>query len=246
MTFTLLGYDRDTGAVGLAMASAMPAIGGIAPRFRPGVGVMVTQHFPNLFMADAMLDELATMPAGGHPGHLYTSIGSFVPALRQYGYATFGGLLFGWTGHRCEPLADHVCEQDCLALGHSLPDPVVLSAMVERFCSTGGPFADRLLSALIAGNAIATATEDKNSGRRRILSSCLMVWAPDYPDVEELPIDFRVDLHQRPVLALAEILNEYRAMPRPMRWRPEPLVVAGAGKGSNEPPDDASHDGQSS
>ncbi|MEM6901773.1 MAG: DUF1028 domain-containing protein [Pseudomonadota bacterium] len=221
MTFSLLAYDDETGAVGLSSASCWPAIGGIVPRFRPGVGVVATQHFAHLLMAETMLDELAAITGQAHPGHLSSSIENFAPANRQYAYATFKGQLFGWTGDHCSPLADHLADGDCLAIGNMLVSEEVLAAMVERFNSTSGPLADRLLSALMAGDAMG-------GDKRGRMSASLQVWSPDYPDIDECPIDFRVDLDERPIAALTEILTEYRAKPRPMPWRPSPgLTDAG-------------------
>ena len=212
MTFTLIAIDRTSGEIGLTGASCWPALGSVLARFRPGVGVVVTQHFANLMMAETILDALGSRSDRDHPGHLADSIRSFAPATRQYGYATLDGHLFGWTGDSCEAAAGHVADRDCVAIGNTLVDEQVLAAMVERFSSTTGPLTDRLLSALIAGDAMG-------GDRRGRLSACLQVWAPTYPDIDECPIDFRVDLHDQPVQALTDILTEYRARPRPMARR---------------------------
>jgi uncharacterized Ntn-hydrolase superfamily protein len=218
MTFSLLAFDRETGAVGLASASFWPAVGSVVPRFRPGIGIVATQHYAHLLMAETMLDELAESDRKQHPGHLASSLSSFSPSMRQYGYVTFSGQLYAWTGEDCTQIAGHRVEGDCLAIGNMLASEEVLAAMVERFNSTGGPFEDRMLSALMAGDAMG-------GDRRGRMSACLMVWPTGYPDVDECPVDFRVDLHERPVTALTEILTEYRAMPRPMPWSPEPPAV---------------------
>ncbi len=213
MTFTLIAIDRQTGEIGATSASMWPALGSVLPRFRPGVGLVVTQHYAHLMMAETMLSELEQRHGLEHPGHLATSISSFVPSSRQYGYATLDGHLFGWTGDACEPVNGHFADDDCVAIGNMLANDRVLPAMVERFSSTSGPLCDRLLSALMAGDAMG-------GDRRGRLSAFVQVWAPTYPDVDECPIDFRVDLHDRPVQALTEILTEYRAQPRPMPWQP--------------------------
>ena len=217
MTFTLIAIDRETGELGVTSASCWPALGGLVPRFRPGVGVVATQNFSNLMMAETMLDELARLPAGDHPGHLGASISSFKPAVRQYGYATFRGHLFGWTGDDCTGIKGHLADDQCVAIGNTLASEDVLSAMVERFTSTRGPLADRLLSALMAGQAMG-------GDARGPMAACLNIWSPNYPDGDECPIDFRVDLHDAPVQALTEIMTEYRAQPRPMVWRPDPIT----------------------
>jgi len=47
MTFSILGFDRSDGDLGVAVQSKFPGVGGLVPYGEAGVGVVATQAFAN-------------------------------------------------------------------------------------------------------------------------------------------------------------------------------------------------------
>ncbi len=58
MTYSILGHDRSTGALGVAVQSKFPGVGSLVPYGRAGVGVVATQAFGNPMHGTVGLDLL--------------------------------------------------------------------------------------------------------------------------------------------------------------------------------------------
>lgn len=224
MTFSLLGFDEVTGSVGIAGAASIPSAGASLPYFADGIGLIVTQNYPNVLLARSIGAALEQNRPVEPPGHFADILTPFEPAFRQYGYITFDGRLFAWTGSGCGACAGQIVDSDCAAVGHDLPGRDVLAAMVDRFQTTGGPFPDRLASALAAGEAVAMSHHDPaqaaSIARNGYGSAYLMVFDPLFPDTDRLPLDIRIDWQDGAVGALADLLTVRRTSPQPMPLSP--------------------------
>ena len=57
-TYSIVARCARTGELGVALASAVPAVGSMCPYVRPGLGAVTTQSWVNPYLASAILDLL--------------------------------------------------------------------------------------------------------------------------------------------------------------------------------------------
>jgi uncharacterized Ntn-hydrolase superfamily protein len=193
-TYSIVGRCGRTGEFGAAVASAVPAVGGICLYMRPRVGAVSTQSWVNPYLALALLESLAAGSAAagalqhavsGDPASEFRQLGVIGPA--GDGAAWTGSGCTGWCGHRTAP--DHAVQ------GNMLTGPEVLDAMSSAF-GAGRDLAldERLMSALEAGQAVG------GDRRGRQSAALAVIGAEDYRRV-----DLRVDEHARPVAELRRV-----------------------------------------
>ena len=58
-TFSIAAHCSRTGQLGVAVASAVPAVGGLCPYLRAGIGAVTTHSWVNPYLALRSLDGLA-------------------------------------------------------------------------------------------------------------------------------------------------------------------------------------------
>ncbi len=58
-TFTIIALCPGTGHLGIAVATAVPAVGAICPFTRAGIGAVSTQSWVNPYLAIGVLDNIA-------------------------------------------------------------------------------------------------------------------------------------------------------------------------------------------
>ncbi|KNY19529.1 DUF1028 domain-containing protein [Methylobacterium sp. ARG-1] len=194
-TFSIAAHCSRTGQLGVAVASAVPAVGGLCPYIRAGIGAVTTQSWVNPYLALRILDGLA----GGQ-----TSDAALAAALkiddrsdlRQIGLVDAGGAAAAWTGAGCTAEAGHRTGPGYAVQGNMLAAPGVIDAMVRAFeTGAGCDLDERLMRALEAG-------DDAGGDRRGKQSAALKIVArEDYPC-----LDLRVDEHAAPVAELRRIL----------------------------------------
>lgn len=198
MTYTLLGCDAETGALFVALASRWPAVGGIVPYFRSGVGLVCAQHHAVSAMAEAVLDKMA----GGMPPDqaLTLVVPAFEPARRQLAALDLESRYAHWTGEAVDWHTGHAEAPGLLAIGNMLASPEVPRIALQAFREAEHlPLTRRLLYALRAGEA---AGGDKR-GRE---AAALRIWPAAYPVIDHLPIDFRADEDADPIGVLERTL----------------------------------------
>ncbi|SFI15353.1 DUF1028 domain-containing protein [Methylobacterium brachiatum] len=210
-TFSIAAHCSRTGQLGVAVASAVPAVGGLCPYIRAGIGAVTTQSWVNPYLALRILDGLA----GGQ-----TSDAALAAALetddrsdlRQIGLVDAGGAAAAWTGAGCTAEAGHRTGPGYAVQGNMLAAPGVIDAMAWAFENGAGCDLDeRLMRALEAGDDAGGDRRGKQSAALRIVAR------EDYPC-----LDLRVDEHAVPVAELRRILAVARrqlvpfvaAMPR--------------------------------
>ena len=109
------------------------------------------------------------------------------------GSATFTGqACFDWAGGRTGP--------GWAAQGNILVSGETVDALAETFEGSSGPLAERLLSALAAGEAAG-------GDRRGRQSAALLVVCPGggYAGMSDVAVDLRVDDHPEPIEELARL-----------------------------------------
>jgi uncharacterized Ntn-hydrolase superfamily protein len=150
MTYSILGWDADTGEMGGAIQSHFFGVGPLSLWMEPGIGVVATQmirdpsHGPRaLACLDGGLDPEATIE-----GLLQ---GDPAAAVRQVAILDVRGRTATYTGAACIPAAGGVSAHGCAAQGAMLSATDSWVEMATAFENSPGPLANRLLAALDAG-----------------------------------------------------------------------------------------------
>ncbi len=195
-TFSIVARDPETGDLGVAIATAAPAVGAVAPHAIPGVAAISTQSFVNV---DIGRKAVRIAELGVRIGDAIESLLKIDPHKE---YRQVIGVdresAYGYTGSRCIPWAGHIVENDLAVAGNIIAGPQVLEAMIKAYRGSGGqPFPVRLLSAIKAGEEAGGDTRGKQSAALLIASK--------NPRWE---YNLRVDDHPDPVNELIRIYGK--------------------------------------
>jgi uncharacterized Ntn-hydrolase superfamily protein len=215
MTFSIAAADIDKGDWGIAVASKFPCVGAVVPWARAGVGAVATQSWANTSFGP---EGLALMGAGVEaPGALDRLLLSDEGREdRQVGFVDASGRPATFTGSKCMDWAGGVTGAGFAAQGNILAGEAVVAELARAFVETEGDLCDRLLAALIAGDA---AGGDKR-GRQ---SAALLVVREGggYEGRNDRYIDLRVDDHADPINELVRI---FEVWDESMLVRNDPLL----------------------
>lgn len=193
MTFSITARCSTTGDLGIAISTAVPAVGRRCPFVKYGVGAIATQSFTNVRLGETGLKllELGLTPEHAIEILLEEDEGR---ELRQAAAVDAQGRVFAYTGSKCVEWAGHVVGEDFAVAGNMLVGSQVVQEMKGSFESSSGELSERLLQALEAGQA---AGGDKR-GRQ---SAALLVGSKE----DRLYYNLRVDDHPDPVAELRRI-----------------------------------------
>jgi uncharacterized Ntn-hydrolase superfamily protein len=203
-TFSIVARCPRTGALGVSVTTAVPAVGAICPYIVPGVGAASTQAWVNPYLAIAALDRLrAGEPA---PDALAAVIADDpASAVRQIGLVDAMGRAASFTGGDCTKWCGHIIGEGYAIQGNMLTGANVLGEMQRAFQSAEQEeLAERLILALEAGQAVGGDKRGKQS------ASVLVYGAEDYAEV-----DLRVDEHPLPVAEPRRVWGIFKLQTRP-------------------------------
>ena len=194
MTFSIVAHCPRTGQLGVAVSTAVPAVGSMCPYVRPGVGAVSTQSWVNPYLAIEALRLMERGDAG--PAALDAVLaGDAERDLRQVGLVDARGRAASWSGELCTDWAGHLVAEHVAIQGNMLVGEATVSAMAAAFHgAASSDLAERLLLAMEAGQA---AGGDKRG--RQSASLCV------YGDEEYALLDLRVDEHPDPVAELRRV-----------------------------------------
>lgn len=211
MTFSVVARCPRSGQLGVAVATAVPAVGSMCPFARARVGAVSTQSWVNPYLALNALDLMAQgVPAAQALADAMANDEG--RDLRQIGLVDAQGRSASWSGAACTGWFGHIAEPGFAVQGNMLVGGATIEAMAAAVrASEPLDLAERLLLAMEAGEA---AGGDK---RGRQSASLLVVDTEDYP-----LIDLRVDEHRHPVgelrrvwsVAKLQLLPFVQGMPR--------------------------------
>jgi len=194
MTFSVVARCPRSGQLGVAVATAVPAVGSMCPFARAGVGAVSTQSWVNPYLA---LDALGLLRQGMAAADALAQVmaGDAGRELRQVGIIDAQGRSAAWSGKACTDWYGHIVEPGFAVQGNMLVSGATVDAMASAMrASEPLELVERLLLAMEAGEA---AGGDKR-GRQ---SASLMVC-----DTEDYPlIDLRVDEHHHPIAELRRV-----------------------------------------
>lgn len=196
MTFSVVARDPETGAFGVATATAGPMVGALVPHTRRALGAAATQAMTNPYLA---IDALALLDSEPAATALRTALTDDPDAQRRQIILVDGaGGVEGWTGNQCLPYAGHLLGAGVAVAGNMLAGPAVLDSMMIAYEQALGRAG--LPGALLA--AIAAGAE-AGGDSRGIGSAALRVQG----DQAFAEVDLRVDWSTNPIPALAELLK---------------------------------------
>jgi uncharacterized Ntn-hydrolase superfamily protein len=209
MTFSIVGHLPDTAdggalSMGVAVASKFLAVGAAVPAAAADIGAIATQAFANLAYrpdglrllgegrsAQETLDALIAEDVGRDQ--------------RQAGVVDAAGRSATFTGPACHDWAGGRTGDGYAVQGNILTGPDVVEAMEKAWLGGEGRLADRLLTALTAGDLAG-------GDRRGRQSAALLVVrrAGGYGGTSDVEVDLRVDDHPDPVPELRRLLDLHR------------------------------------
>jgi len=201
MTFSIVACDPATGDLGVAVASRFPAVGAVVPWARAGVGAVATQSWAN---TDYGPDGLRLMGSGLPAGPALDAV--LEPDAdreeRQVGFVDAAGGAATFTGANCMDWAGGTNGDGFAAQGNILVGEQVVDELARAFTQTEGDLCDRLLAALLAGDA---AGGDR---RGRQSAALLVVRAGGgYEGRNDRYVDLRVDDHPDAPQELARLFG---------------------------------------
>jgi uncharacterized Ntn-hydrolase superfamily protein len=202
-TYSIAACDAKTRACGVAVQTNNLAVGASVPFAKSGVGAVASQFETNPHYGPRALELLAQ---GKSPEQVMKILlqedGNFEgqgPEARQVGIVSIDGRTFVhsgeevleamWAGSRSGP--------GYTIQGNGLAGPEVLAAMEKAFLKTQGSLGERLMRALVAGDAAG----GQKTGRE---SAALLVRTEDGWPID---IDLRVDHSGNPVADLQALFN---------------------------------------
>jgi len=200
VTYSIVARDPDTGEMGVATQSQAFAVGSSVPFALPGHGVIATQSMAEPMYGSVGLDLLQ---GGFTAQEVLTALSSVDPQPQRRQVAVLGvnGNLAAYTGDSCVDAAGHLIGDTCVALANMAASPLVWETMVERFENSGGPIAQRLLSALQAAEEAGGDFRGRRSAAIMVIRS-----TPTGRPWHDTVVDLRVDDSTDPVAALADLL----------------------------------------
>jgi uncharacterized Ntn-hydrolase superfamily protein len=203
-TFSIAARCPRTGMLGVAVSTAVPAVGALCPHVKPGVGAVTTQAWVNPYLGSRAIESLVE---GSDAAQTLDTILADDDArnVRQIGIVDAQGRAASWSGEDCTPWFGHRTGAGYAVQGNMLTGPEVIVEMESAFVASEPlELAERLLLALEAAQAVGGDKRGKQS------AALLVYHVEDYAWV-----DLRVDEHHQPVPELRRIWNIFLQQVRP-------------------------------
>jgi uncharacterized Ntn-hydrolase superfamily protein len=183
-TFSILGYDPDTGEIGGAVQSRVFAVGNGVLWGEAEVGMVATQAIVDVSYGPKGLQLLK---AGMSPAAILEAIWDSDPDPglngrdwpkkgRQFAVMDAMGNYAAFTGPEATPWAGHKGGKFCTAQGNILAGEAVVAGMVDAFEKTTGHLSLRLMAALDAGQAAGGDKRGMQSAAMLIVKKNGGVW----------------------------------------------------------------------
>jgi len=197
MTFSIIARCSKTSTLGVAVATAVPAVGSVVPHVEASVGAVATQAQTNVLYG---IEGLKLLKAGLPPqASLDTMLQKDVDReKRQVIIIDLQGRTAAFTGRENVEWKGHIVGKNYAVAGNMLVGNRVLKAMVESFETTKGNLAERLLKALEAG-------QEAGGDKRGRMSAALLVAGEQWISETRPVLDLRVDAHHDPVAELRRV-----------------------------------------
>ena len=195
-TFSIAARCKRTGMLGVAVSTAVPAVGAICPFVEAGVGAIATQSWVNPYLG---IDGLALLREGlSAPEALAKLLAEDSGReVRQIGVVDAQGRTAVHTGADCVDWAGHIEADNFTVQGNMLVGAATIDAMAEAAArSEALPLYERLMLVLEAGQAVGGDKRGKQSASLKIFKTEAYAY-----------LDLRVDEHRNPVAELRRVLE---------------------------------------
>jgi uncharacterized Ntn-hydrolase superfamily protein len=222
-TFSIVGYDPETGEVGVAVQSRVFSVGNGVIWGEAGVGVAATQAIVDVSYGPQAIELLRT---GMKPDEVVRTIlendpnpdpENWTVQGRQFSVMDANGNVATHTGPEASDWAGHRIGEYSSAQGNILAGPAVVADMITAFESTEGHLSFRLLAALEAGQAAGGDKRGMQSAAMLIVAEDGGVWLNN-----DVVLRLQVDDHETPIgelRRLVEIAGAQRVRIRARRDR---------------------------
>ena len=195
-TFSVAARCPRTGMLGVAVSTAVPAVGAICPFIKPGVGAITTQSWVNPYLG---IDGLKLLESGLSAQEALDRLIAEDPGreVRQLGIVDAKGRSAAFTGKECVHWAGHEIGNGFSVQGNMLVSAATVEkmAVATRDSLTLG-LPERLMLILEAGQAAGGDKRGKQSAALKVFH------------LEEYPwLDLRVDEHRNPVAELRRVFE---------------------------------------
>jgi len=206
-TYSILGFDPETGEIGGAVQSCVPTVGMVL-HGEGDVGMVAAQGRPRPEYGRAGLNHLRTglnpleaVRAVHAGGFIFTPWGGNKFEM-QFAIMDRRGRAAAYTGPQCLDYAGHLIGKHCIAQGNLVEGPGVVSGMVYAFERTKGPLKYRLMAALDAAQA--------NGGDRRgMMSAAMLIVKNGIRENKGIVLEAASNISLNPLVGLRkEILNK--------------------------------------
>lgn len=208
-TFSILGFDPETGEVGGAVQSRVFSVGNGVLWAEADVGVVATQAIVDVSYGP---QGLALLRKGLPPEKIVEEIWTKDPDPRpddwskqgrQFAVMNARGEYAAFTGPKAPPWAGHRGGRHCTAQGNILAGEAVVANMVKAFEETTGHLSLRLLAALEAGQAAGGDTRGMQSAAMLIVKKGGGVWLNN-----DVVLRLQVDDSPEPIKELRRLVEK--------------------------------------
>lgn len=213
-TYSILGYDAETGDVGIAIASRVFNVSSFYGK--AGVGVVSLQHSfsgQNLMTAveGVQLMEKGLAPAEALKALMDKDAGR---EWRQMGAVDAKGRVAGFTGPKCTYWSGDRQGTNYTTQGNMLTGKETTDAMAETFESTKGELADKLMAALLKADTVGGDARGKQSASLRIFRAGASTTPGTTIGADVEPMSYYVDLrvmdHDEPVREMNRLWDKVK------------------------------------
>jgi uncharacterized Ntn-hydrolase superfamily protein len=193
MTWSILARDPATGTLGAAVATRFFAVGALAIHVEGGVAALATQALINPMYA---VTGMARLRAGEAPEAVAAALlgADAGREHRQLHIVDAQGRIVQHTGSGCVAWCGAVRGIDVSVAGNMLAGAAVVDHTLEAFQRATGSIAERLLTALEAGEAVGGDKRGKQSAALKICTR------DPFPE-----LDIRTDDHPDPLRELRRL-----------------------------------------
>jgi uncharacterized Ntn-hydrolase superfamily protein len=208
VTYSIVAFDQPTTQWGVAVASKAMCVGAHVPWGAGGVGAVATQAYHDLrYGYDGLAALRDGQTAEGVVGRLTTDDPESV--FRQLGVVDATGHAATFTGEQCTPWAGGLNDESWAVQGNILAGPHVVESMACAYLDAEGPFAERLLTALLAG-------DESGGDRRGRQAASVKIWQLPVEaggDRRDISLFLRVDDAELPVHDLQRLVHRVLTNP---------------------------------
>jgi uncharacterized Ntn-hydrolase superfamily protein len=195
-TFSIVARCPRTDMLGVAVCTAVPAVGSLCPFVKPRIGAIATQSFVNPYLG---IDGLELLERGLSAQEALQQLVAGDPGRdrRQLSVVDSHGSAAAYTGKECLSWRGHHIGESYAVAANMMVDETTVAAMARAFeTHASDDLPERLLRALEAGDA----TGGDYRGRQ---SAALLV----YHTEAYAYCNLRVDEHRQPVAELRRIFE---------------------------------------